>query len=172
MTCPECQRIKEARDRITPPPWRSSYQGLLRLYEIIGGDRCQEICRVSFDGNDKNEEDCRFIALAPEAVDHLMGHIAELKEEHEEIDRLKSALHDAEAIGDFPSELRDRLFLKESVEAMQVLVRARDALVRELVEAIQKVLADEESRPGAWGPDVTCVFILKKALARAAEEMK
>lgn len=30
--------------------------------------------------------------------------------------------------------------------------------------AIRQVLDDEESRPGAWGPDVTCVAVLRKAL--------
>jgi hypothetical protein len=31
--------------------------------------------------------------------------------------------------------------------------------------AILRALGDEESRPGAWGPDVTCVRILREALA-------
>ena len=33
-----------------------------------------------------------------------------------------------------------------------------------LRESIRQVLEDEESRPGGWGPDVTCAEILRAAL--------
>lgn len=35
---------------------------------------------------------------------------------------------------------------------------------------IQKVLDDEESRPGAWGPDVTCLGHLNEAKAALKEK--
>ena len=38
--------------------------------------------------------------------------------------------------------------------------------LKNLQEAVEKVLADEESTLGGWGPDVTCVGILREALER------
>ena len=53
-----------------------------------------------------------------------------------EVERLRSGLHDAEAIGDFATELRDRLALKENAEACAKLaaeaVSERDALNAEI----------------------------------------
>ena len=53
------------------------------------------------------------------------------------IERLQHGLHDAEAIGDFPTELRDRLFLKESAEALQILVRDKDTTITKLQKAVE-----------------------------------
>ena len=39
----------------------------------------------------------------------------------------------------------------------------------ELIRAITQVLEDDESRPGGWGPDVTCVGILRDVLAKLKE---
>lgn len=41
------------------------------------------------------------------------------------------------------------------------------ARVLELEAAIRRVLEDEESRPGGWGPDVTMVAVLRDALGGA-----
>lgn len=42
------------------------------------------------------------------------------------------------------------------------IARLREAL-REARQLIGKVLDDSESRPGGWGPDVTCVAYLDEA---------
>jgi hypothetical protein len=36
--------------------------------------------------------------------------------------------------------------------------------IKQLEDGIQEVLNDEESQPGAWGPDVTCVGKLRKLI--------
>lgn len=66
------------------------------------------------------------------------------------IRRLETALHDAEAIGDFPAELRDRLFLKESAEAMQILVREKNIAIALLKKALDP-LAEQDC--ASWGCD-------------------
>lgn len=40
--------------------------------------------------------------------------------------------------------------------------------VRILREAIQKVLDDEETGEGGWGPDVTMAAVLKEAMEKTA----
>ncbi len=66
------------------------------------------------------------------------------------IRRLETALHDAEAIGDFPAELRDRLLLKESAEAMQILVRENSTIVATMRKALEP-LAEQDC--ASWGCD-------------------
>jgi hypothetical protein len=43
-------------------------------------------------------------------------------------------------------------------------IHAQAARLAAVEQAIRRVLDDAESRPGAWGPDVTCVAILRAAL--------
>ena len=52
--------------------------------------------------------------------------------------------------------------------------RAKDAelQVRVLREAIKKTLADSESKPGGWGPDVTMQDVLRRALEGAVDKRK
>ena len=61
----------------------------------------------------------------------------ERDEARAQVKRLQDALHEAEAIGDFPSELRDRLALKEAAACVPVLVAERDE-ARAQVEALAK----------------------------------
>lgn len=46
----------------------------------------------------------------------------------------------------------------------RVLLKAQ-----QLMAAVEQVLDDSESRPGGWGPDVTCVGILQDALTPMEE---
>lgn len=64
------------------------------------------------------------------------------------IQRLEAALHEAQAIGDFPAELRDRLLLKESAEAMQALVREKNIIILALQNALRP-LAEQDCE--SWG---------------------
>lgn len=48
--------------------------------------------------------------------------------------------------------------------SLELRLLAAESRSAKLELAIQQVLDDEESRPGAWGPDVTCVGILQQAL--------
>lgn len=64
--------------------------------------------------------------------------------------------------------LRSRSYRFPRTEHVLRLINEREAMVKALVEKdarVRKVLEDEESRPGGWGPDVTCVAYLKEALA-------
>ena len=63
-----------------------------------------------------------------------------------QVKRLQDALHDAEAIGDFPSELRDRLALKEAAACVPVLVAERDE-ARAQVTAMVAVLRVATQKP-------------------------
>lgn len=57
-----------------------------------------------------------------------------------EIERLRTALHDAEAIGDFATELRNRLALKENAEACAKLAAETNAKNDRLREALREAL--------------------------------
>ncbi len=63
-----------------------------------------------------------------------------------------------------------RMMRAEEAEESRMLERDRAeeledlrAENKRLRAAIRQVLADAESRPGGWGPDVTCVAILQAA---------
>lgn len=49
------------------------------------------------------------------------------------------------------------------VPALREGIAQKDKVIEEVSALIQKVLDDSESRPGGWGPDVTCVGYLKIA---------
>ena len=59
-----------------------------------------------------------------------------------EVQRLKDALHDAEAIGDFAEELRDRLVLKETAACVPILQKENDTLHAQLAD-LQEALDGE-----------------------------
>jgi hypothetical protein len=66
-------------------------------------------------------------------VDQSLSRIAELEAE---VAKAKEALHDAEAIGDFSAELRDRLALKEAAQCVPILQAEVDELKAELAKAM------------------------------------
>lgn len=61
-------------------------------------------------------------------VETIERQAREIRARDAEIERLRSALHDAEAIGDFPSELRDRLSLKENAAAFEKMANEAIAI--------------------------------------------
>ena len=74
-----------------------------------------------------------------------------------EIGNLKDALHDAEAIGDFSEELRDRRRLQEAancVPKLQEELAASQKRERILREGLEKIISldDDDSR---WPSEVT-----------------
>jgi len=59
----------------------------------------------------------------------------------------------------------DLVFLREEQRVLYEKIRAVTAERDWLRAAIETVLADAESQhPGGWGPDVTTVEVLRKAL--------
>lgn len=43
------------------------------------------------------------------------------------------------------------------------IIESQEKEIERAIVHLNKVLEDEESRPGAWGPDVTCVRYIKTA---------
>lgn len=60
----------------------------------------------------------------------------------------------------------DIKFAKEVRDEHIDLARVCNEEVEKLRSAIKTVLADEESREGGWGPDVTMVYVLRAALEK------
>jgi hypothetical protein len=77
-----------------------------------------------------------------------------------EIERLRAALHDAEAIGDFSEELRDRLALKEAAACVPQIMVERDELAkqvlqfRDAIEAYSRLEISLGKLAGMVGADV------------------
>lgn len=69
-------------------------------------------------------------------------------------------------MSDFPANILNAMerLIAEKNEALADLHAAKARIVA-LEQAIQTVLADDESQhPGGWGPDVTTVGVLRRAL--------
>jgi SMC interacting uncharacterized protein involved in chromosome segregation len=112
----------------------------------------------------------------PVNVEWLQERVADLEAE---VERLREALHDAEAIGDFPTELRDRLRLKEGAEAMQVIVAELQQALRRVVGALKVCRAEldeyhaiEEGRHQCPIQESHGMFLAEEALAFAASVME
>lgn len=67
---------------------------------------------------------------------------------------------DGTPAGDSAELFMAKAWIRTACEQLGMQMRDRERLR----DAIQRVLDDEESRPGGWGPDVTCVSILREAL--------